>query len=160
MKTQNTPENKAKFFALHLYVPCHVEPVFGQHVQVLYGIDLDNADESDYLQLRPLSSATHEQILQVCKIHYPTPFSSGNNLKWEVIDKEGYKSVESKFNDYSFSVDMVDGSIDVYHDLEPMPVPGGITYDYWRSEGILVGYLDLTSEDIIKFGWARLDGKG
>lgn len=136
MKTQNTPENKAKFFALY----------WGQKVLVLDGL-ASNVDswidgnniKSFTLKLKPLSAISDEDAIEVARI-------------------AGYNIIRSNIVELGKSIVMDicsgigGGSIRWNESLS-------IT-DFLRSKGYLLGWMDLTTEDILAYGWVRLEEQG
>ena len=89
MKTQNTLENKARFFAQY----------FGQHVlyfssdflRKIDNLTLDSIENDDYLELKPISQISDEDAIEVSK-EYPA-FGSDirNSVKelfkeWNVLE--------------------------------------------------------------------------
>lgn len=125
-KTENTLENKAKFEALY----------FGQ--RICGTIDNchkwyanGNSREGQILWLKPLSEITDEDAIHLAKNEWGDAFDdiskATNPTTW------GKWSVSSK-NTSTLSRE---------------------ASDYLRSKGYNVGYLDLTPEDIIDYGWAK-----
>ena len=74
MKTQNTLENKARFFAQY----------FGQHVlyfssdflRKIDNLTLDSVENDDYLELKPLSQISDEETIHIARVCHQVPNSN------------------------------------------------------------------------------------
>lgn len=145
MKIQNAPENKAKFFALYLGQKVWVKPsvygndAFGVNPEMLY-IPCDE----EYTQLKPLSAISDEDAIEVANLCFS--YKEGHYItKTEMLEdmlKEG-KGLINKFieSGYGWEIKRLLSII-----------------DFLRYKGYLIGWMDLTLEDILAYGWARLEG--
>ena len=61
MKTENTLENKAKFFAQ--YWGQHLI-IMGSFLRIIDHVTLDSVENDDYLELKPLSQISDEDVVQ------------------------------------------------------------------------------------------------
>lgn len=107
MKTENTLENKAKFFAQ--YWGQHLI-IMGSFLRIIDHLTLGNIENDDILQLKPLSKISDEDAI---------------NLGY------GYAS-HLKSN--------LDRNI-----------------DQLRNLGFAVPWMDLSVEDLVEYGWIKLD---
>ena len=135
MKTQNTLENKAKFFAQY----------FGQHVlyfssdflRKIDNLTLNSIEDDDFLELKPLSQISDEDAIEVSKI-----FGLGH-LQGAI--KELILSIfRTSINDSgtTSSTNGIKNWIQVF--------------DYLRSKGYALPYMDLSVEDLVEYGWVKL----
>ena len=65
MKTQNTLENKAKFFAQ--YFSQHVLYFSSDFLRKIDNLTLDSVENDDYLELKPLSQISDEDAIKISK---------------------------------------------------------------------------------------------
>ena len=135
MKTQNTLENKARFFAQY----------FGQHVlyfssdflRKIDNLTLDSIENDDFLELKPLSQISDEDSIEVSKI-----FGLGH-LSGAI--KELILSIfRTSINDSgtTSSTNGIKNWIQVF--------------DYLRSKGYALPYMDLSVEDLVEYNWVKL----
>ena len=135
MKTQNTLENKARFFAQY----------FGQHVlyfssdflRKIDNLTLNSIEDDDYLELKPLSQISDEDAIEVSKI-----FGLGH-LSGAI--KELILSIfRTSIND-SGTTSSTNGIKNWLH-----------VFDYLRSKGYALPWMDLSVEDLVEYGWVKL----
>ena len=135
MKTQNTLENKARFFAQY----------FGQHVlyfssdflRKIDNLTLNSIEDDDFLELKPLSHISDEDAIEVSKI-----FGLGH-LSGAI--KELILSIfRTSIND-SGTTSSTNGIKNWLH-----------VFDYLRSKGYALPYMDLSVEDLVEYGWVKL----
>jgi hypothetical protein len=156
---ENTIENKAKFFALY----------WGQEIVVHNGIinkrfKLNEiGDETDYhLQLKPLSSISDEDVIEVAKIINPGSFFT--NKKWDVKhipnEEASYIEITSKRSAHRFEI-YYDGYLHVKdEDTDNIPVMSLPNYlgafDYMRSKSIALPFMGISVEQMVEWGWIKL----
>ena len=135
MKLENTLENKARFFAQY----------FGQHVlyfssdflRKIDNLTLDSVENDDYLELKPLSQISDEDAIEVSKI-----FGLGH-LSGAI--KELILSIfRTSIND-SGTTSSTNGIKNWLH-----------VFDYLRSKGYALPWMDLSVEDLVEYGWVKL----
>jgi len=135
-KTENTAANKARFFSLY----------YGQEVfrwsgtnllsERLDGDYIDSISEGKYkhscLSIRSIDSLTDEEIKPIANYY-------------------GWTSDNTQFNErlLQFKIDLP-CICDKNYAHRHMP----FVYDYLRSIGILIPYMDLSVETIKEWGWA------
>lgn len=135
MKTQNTLENKAKFFAQ--YWGQHVLYFSSDFLRKIDNLTLDSIENDDYLELKPLSQISDEDAIEVSKI-----FGLGH-LSGAI--KELILSIfRTSIND-SGTTSSTNGIKNWLH-----------VFDYLRSKGYALHYIDLSVEDLIEYGWIKL----
>lgn len=139
MKTQNILENKARFFAQYwcqkiICFPHNKNPIrYDNPNKLLAGTFERNA----YLQLKPLSQISDEDAIEVSKIFGLCHLSGAI--------KELILSIfRTSINDSgtTSSTNGIKNWIQVF--------------DYLRSKGYALHYMDLSVEDLIEYGWIKL----
>jgi tRNA splicing endonuclease len=126
MKTENTLENKAKFFAQ--YWGQHVLYFSSDFLRKIDNLTLDSVENDDYLELKPLSQISDEDASKVCDLIFIT----NNNLNIQQIKQIVILIESNNWNNYKI-------------------------FDYLRSKGYALPYMDLSVEDLIEYGWIKLD---
>ena len=127
MKTQNTLENKAKFFAQYfgqevLIANPHVNqknPFKCEQPFIYHNTDIA------WLELTPLSQISDEDAIEISKF-YP---SFGSDIRNAV------KELFQEWNVLELSIE---------------------TGDFLRSKGYALHYMDLSVEDLVEYGWVKL----
>ena len=157
MKTQNTLENKAKFFAQ--YWGQHLI-IMGHFLRIIDHVTLCNIENDDILQLKPLSKISDEDAIEVAKIVSPLLFLSLGNDNKQFIDKSETDFISVKHKRKHFSVDIdLDGYVYEYSELENNYTRPSKSYagtDYLRSKGYALPWMDLSVEDLVEYGWVKL----
>lgn len=137
MKTENTIENKAKFFAQY----------FGKTVLFIAGITeiLENTnpslaakDAGSYIELRPLSSITGDEAIEVAKI---------KSWAWDLEDNQRAIKYGKEWAEYCVNGLPTGGFLG--HKILP-------AYHYLQSLGFALPYHDLSVDDLIAYGWIKL----
>lgn len=128
---ENNLDNKAKFFAQY----------WGQAVMrydtgnVIYGVEgklVNTVDEKDYLQLKPLSSISDEDAIELWDKLYLNNTWANKEKIYAVHTSIGLDS-----NDYTF--------------FEVQ-----IIVDFLRSKGYALPFGGLSVEQLVKYNWLRL----
>lgn len=125
MKTQNTLENKAKFFVQ--YWGQHVLYFTSDFLRKIDNLTLDSIENDDYLELKPLSQISDEDASKVCDLIFIT----NNNLNIQQIKQIVILIESNNWNNYKI-------------------------FDYLRSKGYALPYMDLSVEDLVEYGWIKL----
>ncbi len=139
----NTLENKAKFFALY----------WGQRVEMLiesYGINatlwLVNPKDigiNSFLELKPLSSISDEDAIEVTKIlKYKEDDYFVKNFGFEAFE---YLKDEINESKHGFLGHVVNESSRVV-----------AAADYLRSQGYAIPWNELSVEKLVEYGWVKL----
>ena len=124
----NTIENKSKFFAQY----------WGQKVGVSWietgSIETKKclSQDASWLELKPLSSITDEDAIEIAKI-----------FRWEngVLEAQ-VKTFLSQYMDY--------------HNSNISSIENFYLCDYLRSKGYALPWLGISVEDQIEYGWIKL----
>ena len=141
MKTENTLENKAKFFAQ--YWGQHLI-IMGSFLRIIDHLTLGNIENDDILQLKPLSKISDEDALWTINNHYfkfENPILEISKLK--ALTKEIH--ISYIFNDATRHLILKPENLYPHN------------YDYLRSKGYALPYMDLSVEELIEYGWIKLD---
>lgn len=147
MKTQNTLENKAKFFAQY----------FGQHVlyfssdflRKIDNLTLDSVENDDYLELKPLSQITDEDVIQGIMITYNKTYEDLGEIL-EVKHYNTFSSITTIGIGCNFKT-----SRSIHHWNGTRKI-GSVEADYFRSKGYALPYMDLSVKDLVEYGWVKL----
>ena len=132
MKTENTPQNKEKFFALYINQKIMTD-VIGNTVELKKSWNWKH--ESFFLQLKPLSKISDEECLFLSK----NIFRFTQLKVEENIIKEIKRLLE--FNGQT--------NISQSEWLK--------CFDYLRSKSFALPYKDLELQDLIDYGWIKLE---
>lgn len=151
MKAEINNENKAKFFAQYWGQSVCFVPFINQDVYVNEHMPWkDRMLEKKYLNLKPLSSISDEDAIEVAKILYPM-YSA-----WE-INKANLPStlwVENMANDeYSFC--LANDGLEAYLD-GPQIMNFQTAVDFLRSRGYALPFMGLSVEEMVGAGWIKL----
>ena len=135
MKLENTLENKAKFFAQ--YWGQYVLYFTSDFLRKIDNLTLDSIENDDYLELKHISQISDEDAIEVSKI-----FGLGH-LSGAI--KELILSIfRTSIND-SGTTSSTNGIKNWLH-----------VFDYLRSKGYALPYMDLSVEDLVEYGWIKL----
>ena len=176
MKTQNTLENKSKFFAQYwgqevLIANPHVNqknPFICEQPYIYHNTDIA------WLELTPLSQISDEDVSFVAKVCHQVP-----NLNFEIKrqddiihatnrDKYGIEShicINFKYATINCNIRIPDDndkpvnySVNIAEiHMSASRVVGYIqSLDYLRSKGYALPYMDLSVEDLVEYGWVKL----
>jgi hypothetical protein len=129
MKTENTLENKAKFFAQ--YWGQYVSGIIGAGRTKRLGEEIP-LNLSAYLQLTALSLITDEDAIEVAKIRSYSDLFTGKEIV-KYIDNGNYE-VTIKF----------------------WPSEIIAITDFLRSKGYALPWMDLSVKGLIAYGWIKL----
>ena len=147
MKTQNTLENKARFFAQY----------FGQHVlyfssdflRKIDNLTLNSIEDDDFLELKPLSHISDEDVIQgITYLYNITREALGEIL--EIKHYYTFSSITTIEIGCNFKT-----SRSIHHWSGTKKI-GSFEADYFRSKGYALHYMDLSVEDLVEYGWVKL----
>lgn len=145
MKTQNTLENKAMFFAQY----------WGQKV-FKTSINQEKPHKNnfgktivfkDFLELTSLSQISDEDAIELMRLKI---VSKG------VVDIETIEIENKTLDGYTFIVkykNWDDERVGFVFNGHTNPLS---FYDYLRSKGFAVPWMDLEVEDLVEYGWIKL----
>lgn len=171
MKTQNTLENKAKFFAQYFGQEI-AEITKGNYTHKIGSIELINSTVLSLvtserilkikykLKLKPLSKISDEDAIEVAKIVSPSLFLSLGDDNKHYLEKYNSDWITVKHDRKITSVDIdLDGYVFEYHEDEnyTRPAKSYAGTDFLRSKGYALPYMDLSINDLIEYGWIKLE---
>lgn len=158
MKTQNTLENKAKFFAHYLNQQVFYQDRIGNIVSFylscgnftkqvwIVSLEDENFEKNELscnaninecqLILKPLSQISDEDAIHGLKLI----ISSRNSSAFDYCKSQNY-SIEQMVNYFNRHL---------VYDFKL------ILTDYLRSKGYVLPYMDLSVEDLVEYGWVKL----
>lgn len=172
----NTLENKQRFFAQYWGQEVFGSP-FLKGSWHYTGENFDDIDESAWMNLKPLSSITDEDLIHVARLAHQLPkrtFHVDRSQKDIIYVKTGmdkvgieyFISVRPKYATVTSTInfDKTDkeafkscttniGSIQMSSEK---PVPYIAIVDYFRSLAYAIPYMGLSVEKQIEYGWIRL----
>ena len=157
MKTQNTLENKAKFFSQ--YFSQHVLYFSSDFLRKIDNLTLDSIENDDFLELKPLSQISDEDAINVAKLVSPMFFEGIGKNGGHYIDKSEIEWYSVKHDRKTLMVNIdLDGYVFEYDEIDGYKKPSRslIGTDYLRSKGYALPYMDLSVEDLIDYGWVKL----
>lgn len=180
MKTENTPDNESKFRALYFGVICVLTvgvrgkihnniPLRKINPHLLQVTGNKSAPVAKFtLQLKSLSQISDEDAIEVAKLickRHNRHFKDGevtyeyvNGKNTVIVIVKGVKryKIHIGYDGCSFMDWYMGGAGD-----RDYYCPGQYAAtDYLRSKGYLIGWRDLTAEDILSYGWVKLEGQG
>ena len=127
---KNTLENKTRFFAQ--YWGQHLI-IMGSFLRIIDHVTLCNIENDDILQLKPLSQISDKDLEKCLKI-------LGQRLDLE-----------------SFRESFIEGLSNRDFYAQFYPVRAIEIGDYLRSKGYALPWMDLSVEDLIDYGWIKLE---
>ena len=158
MKTQNTLENKARFFAQYWgQLVCKSIGDFQKTNIHTWHINFQK--EEYYLELKPLSQISDDDAINVAKLVSPMLFEGRGKNGGHYIDKSEIWWYSVKHDGKTLMVDIdLDGYVFEYDEVDEYKRPSRslIGTDYLRSKGYALPYMDLSVEDLIDYGWVKL----
>ncbi|MCE4064321.1 hypothetical protein LXM63_04390 [Chryseobacterium gleum] len=134
---ENTLENKAKFFAQYWGQRVCKETLNDKYYLVKPSIYPDADFELEYLELKPLSLITDEELVKIAKFYEPT----AHNVKLED---------DQILFDFIYGDQSASGAIEI---------SDGYCQDWLRSNGFATEWMGLSVEDLVSFGWIKLKEK-
>lgn len=133
MKTQNTLENKARFFAQYWGVKCLKNELLNELIPA-QKVDKSNCNglPQQFLELMPLSQISDEDVIEITKLTHGSKFLEQvfTALPKDKVTKY-IRHITDGLKNYS-------------------------KFDYLRSKGYALPYMDLSVEDLIEHGWVKL----
>ena len=172
MKTQNTLENKAKFFAQ--YFSQHVLYFSSDFLRKIDNLTLDSIENDDYLELKPLSQISDEDANFVARVCHQVPNSNFEIKRQDDIihatniDKSGIERhicINFKYATINCNIRIPDDNDKLVNykvniaeiHMNASRVVGYIqSLDYLRSKGYAPPYMDLSVEDLVEYGLVKL----
>jgi hypothetical protein len=167
MKTQNTLENKARFFAQ--YWGQHVLYFSSDFLRKIDYLTIVGIENDDYLELKPLSQITDEDAIEIVKLCFSFLDTDFNNIE--------ITNTANKHFGFSFICTCVGGLTDEFQldfgTINTLYNPKIICLnrvtsskeyivnilkmsDYLRTKGYALPWMDLSVEDLVEYGWVKL----
>lgn len=129
---ENTLENKAKFFTQ--YWGQKVLTGESETIHTLNAGDIAFGIENNWLQLKPISLITDQEMQNIVLYHEKSAFDIGLGLNQIIFSyMQGYET-----NDFALEIE------------------NGYCLDYLRSKGYALSYMGLSVEKQIEYGWIKL----
>ena len=147
MKTQNTLENKARFFAQ--YWGQHVLYFSSDFLRKIDYLTIVGIENDDYLELKPLSQISDEDVIEgITYLYNITREELGEIL--EIKHYDTFSSITTIGIGCNFKT-----SRSIHHWKGTKKI-GSVESDYFRSKGYALSYMDLSVKDLIEYGWIKL----
>ncbi len=141
---ENTLVNKEKFFALYIRQRVLVNNFCTESangVVTITALDyLHNTEMYCYLMLKPLSSITDEDAIEVAKLFWKED-------KYHTIKNGKY---------YVGTINQFHENPIVEYGIEMYPHNALLMCDFLRSKGYALPFLDLSVSELINYGWVKL----
>lgn len=149
MKTENTLENKAKFFAQYWW-----QEVFllnnNKYRITKSRFNAETLKQECYLELKPLSQISDEDVIEgITYLYNITREELGEIL--EIKHYDTFSSITTIGIGCNFKTSR---SIPHWRGTKKI---GSVEADYFRSKGYALHYMDLSVEELIEYGWIKLD---
>ena len=180
MKTQNTLENKAKFFTQYWRQDILCRVIFGKNKNeiIMHNTPCSNLKLGEiidsYLELKPLSQISDEDAIHIARVCHQVPNSNFEIKRQDDIihatniDNVGIERhicINFKYATINCNIRIPDDNdklvnykvnISEIH-MNASRVVGYIqSLDYIRSKGYAIPYMDLSVKDLIEYGWIKL----
>ena len=155
MKTQDTLENKAKFFAQYWKQDVLCRVIFGKNKNeiIMHNTPCSNLKLGEiidsYLELKPLSQISDEDVIQ------------GITYLYNITREELGEILEIKHYDTFSNITTIGIGCNLktsrsIHHWSGTKKISSVESDYFRSKGYALPYMDLSVEDLIEYGWIKL----
>ncbi|WP_099368054.1 hypothetical protein [Sphingobacterium sp. 1.A.4] len=157
---ENTLENKAKFFALYWGLEFTGSDHYGEYMPDTWS-EFPKYVDKQYLILKPLSSISDEDAIEVAKI---MTFHDGKGLIIE-RKKNGEIEMYDRYNDEPHFLNTLFFVPDPFEIFSRDDNRNWFQYDaeriseacdYLRSKGYALKWLDKSVEDQLSDGWIKL----
>lgn len=149
MKTENTLENKRKFFAQYWEqkILLHVTDV--DDIQLFLNNEIDKDIKNWSLYLKPLSQISNEDTIQGIMFTYNKTYDELGKIL-EVNNYFTFSEVTSIELGSNFKTHR-----QIHHWNGDRKI-GSEECDYFRSKGYALPWMDLSVEDLVEYGWVKL----
>lgn len=136
---ENNSENKLKFFAQYFYQKVLKHKNFNEigfvNDTLIHSI---NFIDNYYLELRSIESITDDECIEYFNLKHSNSKFLINEVerKTKILDiknEVGWLRIREKFT--------------------------SIEIDFFRSKGFLVPFMNITTDQILEFGWAKIKDK-
>ena len=155
MKTQNTLENKTKFFAQYWGQDLLCRVIFGKNKNeiIMHNTPCSNLKLGEiidsYLELKPLSQISDEDVIQGITYLYNKTYEDLGEIL-EVKHYNTFSSITTTRTGENFK------TYRSIHHWKGTKRIRSAEADYLRSKGYALSYMDLSVEDLVEYGWIKL----
>lgn len=149
MKTENTLENKRKFFAQYWGQKILLHVIDVDDILLLLNNEIDNDVKNWLLYLTPLSQITDEDAIQGIMFTYNKTYEDLGEIL-EVKHYNTFSSITTTRGGENFKT-----SRSIHHWNGDRKI-GSKECDYFRSKGYALPWMDLSVEDLVEYGWVKL----
>ena len=149
MKTENTLENKRKFFAQYWGQKILLHVIDVDDILLLLNNEIDNDVKNWLLYLTPLSQITDEDAIQGIMFTYNKTYEDLGEIL-EVKHYNTFSSITTTRGGENFKT-----SRSIHHWNGDIKI-GSKECDYFRSKGYALPWMDLSVEDLVEYGWVKL----
>lgn len=149
MKTENTLENKRKFFAQYWGQKILLHVIDVDDILLLLNNEIDNDVKNWLLYLTPLSQITDEDAIQGIMFTYNKTYEDLGEIL-EVKHYNTFSSIKTTRAGENFKT-----SRSIHHWNGDRKI-GSKECDYFRSKGYALPWMDLSVEDLVEYGWVKL----
>ena len=154
MKTQNTLENKAKFFAQYwgqkVFKYTREGSLLTEGIGNVLFIPESKAMSFSYLELKPLSQISDEDVIRGIMLTYNKTYEDLGDIL-EVKHYNTFSSITTTRAGENFKT-----SRSIHHWNGDRKI-GSKECDYLRSKGYALPWMDLSVEDLVEYGWIKLE---
>lgn len=162
---ENNLENKAKLFAIYLDQEVYCIEGWNRGVMIcdahkLVIEEFYSLDKS-FLILKPLSSISDYEAIEVAKIVCPEMFINAGGDPIKIERQEEWLTVWRKRNVHSVDIDFLGYTTCQNKEVEYKRNSVGNTsaIDFLRSRGYALPYMSLSVEEQVNRGWVKLKGE-
>ena len=122
----------------------------GSFLRIIDHVTLCNIENDDILELKPLSQISDEDVIQgITYLYNMTREALGEIL--EIKHYDTFSSITTIGIGCNFKT-----SRSIHHWRGTKKI-GSVEADYFRSKGYALHYMDLSVEDLIDYGWIKLE---
>lgn len=149
MKTENTLENKRKFFAQYWGQKILLHVIDVDDILLLLNNEIDNDVKNWLLYLIPLSQISDEDAIQGIMFTYNKTYEDLGEIL-EVKHYNTFSSITTTRGGENFKTHR-----SIHHWNGDRKI-GSKECDYFRSKGYALPWMDLSVEDLVEYGWVKL----
>lgn len=149
MKTENTLENKRKFFAQYWGQKILLHVIDVDDILLLLNDEMANDVKNWLLYLIPLSQISDEDVIQGIMFTYNKTYEDLGEIL-EVKHYNTFSSITTTRAGENFKTHRS------FHHWNGDRKIGSMECDYLRSKGYALPWMDLSVEDLVEYGWVKL----
>ena len=149
MKTENTLENKSKFFAQYFGQKVLLHESDMDDIQLFLNNEMGGDIKNWLLYLKPFSQISNEDTIQGIMFTYNKTYEDlGESVEGKHYNT--FSSIKTTRVGENFKT-----SRSIHHWNGDRKI-GSKEYDYFRSKGYALPWMDLSVEDLVEYGWVKL----